>query len=167
MFLRLSLPGFPFQEHTHAFLPSQARLLQTLTVPMRLATRGAVGGCSSSRANPQACLQSPLFADFSVSPQQLLLGSLRSLWLLLPSEPAAALPRVSCCCFSPKPFLVSLSPALISILSKSKKTITVLYLIVGLIGPSISIENSLHGASLRDIYICVCVCACVYSACNL
>ena len=70
-------------------------------VPMRLTTRGAMGSNSSSQANPLNLSPRPLSSDFPLSQ----------------SSPAKA---PSCCCFYPKPFLVSLSPTLIIVLSKNK-----------------------------------------------
>ena len=84
-------------------LPPQACISSTLMVPGRLATIGAMNRDSSSHATP-APRNIVSKAPFPLTSQ------------CADSSLAWAL---SCCFFYPKPFLVSLSPALINVLSES------------------------------------------------
>lgn len=95
--------AFPFWNRPTPFFPRRCASCKLERSPMRLATRGAMGSCSSSRANHQTCLQGNLFSDFSASQQQLLVGSLRGhcgfYFPAATSSPASAAATYALPCF--------------------------------------------------------------------
>ena len=118
---RLSLRGRLSLEHTHALLPSQVctftLLSWMLRVPMRLATKGAVG--SSSQTNRLNLSPKPLFSNFSVSWQQPPAPTLAHFFATFLGSQSRAPPPVASSTLSSS--FVSLSAALINVLAKLKK----------------------------------------------